>query len=279
MRRIDLCTNIIAPIFAGAVMSFANISTKFSGVVLSAIGLAAWNLISYAFEYRLLLSIYENIPKLHKDMEQVHKEKKESLFQVLKSSSILYKGWMTYFKQGAMCLPGLSLALLYLTVLSFDSINIAYAKSQHLSESAISILQAVGSLTGIFGTIAFQLFHNKCKINLKVIGLIGSLSQLSCLVISLVSIWMPGSAFELYTDSMRKYSNETLGLSNSTSSIEQSFLNTTSIEDLLTNTTAIMTTESIPLVNSIKNRFFLSQTQSYVSILMLLGGTALSRFG
>jgi hypothetical protein len=90
---------------------------------------------------------------------------------------------------------------------------------------------------------------------------------------------MPGSAFELYLSSTQINGNSHLSNGTSTSSIDESLLNATvSFEQSILNTTATMTSE-LSVFYSVKNRFFLSQTQSYVSILMLLSGTALSRFG
>jgi iron-regulated transporter 1 len=118
-------------------MSFAKLSEKFNGIILSALFLACWNIISLFIEYSLLRSVYNDVPELKKDII----ENKKSIFSKM---SNLYKGWFVYFKQGIVCLPGISLAALFLTVLSFDSITIAYAKSQDLSESAISIIQGIG---------------------------------------------------------------------------------------------------------------------------------------
>jgi len=248
-------------------MSFANISKTFNGIILSALMLTIWNIISYIFEYRLLSSIYYSIPRLKKEINS-DKQNKKSLLEAFKKTSIIYKGWLIYFKQGVLCLPGLSLAALFMTVLSFDSITIGFSKSQHLSESAISIIQAIGSVTGILGTIAFRIFHNKCKLNLKIIGIIGSLSQLSCLLICLLSIWMPGSSFELYTKT-----NVTSNFKNNGSMNE-----TVDVFNNITLNSTIRTNQTSTFEN-IYSKFFLSPNHSYISIIMLLGGTALSRFG
>ena len=134
----DLTTSILAPIFAGVIMSFAKLSERFNGIIISALFLACWNIISLFIEFSLLRSVYNNVPELKKD----NLENKKSV-GVFNKISNLYKGWFVYFKQGIVVLPGISLATLFLTVLSFDSITIAYAKNQELSESAISIIQGM----------------------------------------------------------------------------------------------------------------------------------------
>ena len=70
VRRIDLTTNIVAPLVAGLIMSFFNmeqsVSSKLNGTVLSAICFAVWNIFSYIAEYSLLSNVYTNIPALKK---------------------------------------------------------------------------------------------------------------------------------------------------------------------------------------------------------------------
>ncbi len=123
-------------------MSFANLSQKFNGIIISALILAIWNLISLFVELALLKNVYEKVPELKKDLTVPEEKKKFLLFDKIRA---FFKGWAIYSKQGILCLPGLSLATLFLTVLSFDSITIGYAKSQDISESAISIIQGIYS--------------------------------------------------------------------------------------------------------------------------------------
>ena len=191
MRRIDLCTLIFSPLVAGIIMSLFNnaADNSLSGTILSAIMFAVWNLISYFFEYSLLSSVYSDVPRLNKRLI------KSGLKSDRNSFASFFDGWSIYMKQGVLVLPGLAIALLYLTVLSFDTITLGYTKSQHLTEITISIFQGIGSMFGILGTVAFQLLHNKFKIYLPYIGLIGSVYQLTLLFGCFVAIWLPGSPF------------------------------------------------------------------------------------
>ena len=224
-------------------MSLANQSKRLSGTIISAIFLACWNLISLFVGYWLIKSVYNNVPELKKKDEKPEKEKIK-----YDKLSNFYKGWIIYFKQGVFCLPGISLAILYLTVLSFDSITIGYAKSQEISESLISILQGLGAIFGVFGTFGFSFLHNKCKLKLPATGLIGSIGQITCLILCVISIWLPGSPFEL---------NKNAGLKCNELNRTKRFNNS----------------------NSAYDYFFLSSCRSYTSILMLLISMAISRFG
>ena len=251
-------------------MSFANLSQRFNGVIISAAFLACWNIISLFIEYSLLRSVYNSVPELKK--ENIEEKK---LIQVFGKMSNLYKGWVVYFKQGLVCLPGISLATLFLTVLSFDSITIAYAKSQELSASAISIIQGVGALFGVLGTFGFSLLHNTCKLKLTATGLTGSICQLFFLTFCVISIWLPGSPFVLssrkglecdpFSNNLNQTDNFT-GYANQTDDVIGGYANQT-------NSTS-HSTKSFFL-----DHFFLSECRSYVSILMLLIAMSLSRFG
>jgi hypothetical protein len=195
VRRIDLTTAVVAPLASGLLMSFFNLSETFNGVVLSALFFAAWNLVSFVFEYELLESVYRMVPELKKE-KATHSIR--ALPQVLANPlTKIYDGWSLYVKQGLVLLPGISFALLHLTVLSFDSVTIGYAKSQNLTETCISILQGVGSIYGILGTVAFTCMHNRMKIKLPYVGIIGAAYQSVFLVMCVGSVWLPGSPFIL----------------------------------------------------------------------------------
>ena len=244
MRQIDLCTLIFSPLVAGIIMSLFNNAAvnSLSGTILSAILFAVWNLISYFFEYSLLSSVYSDVPRLNKKLI------KSPIASDKTSFASFFEGWSIYMKQGVLVLPGLAIALLYLNVLSFDTITLGYTKSQHLTEITISIFQGISSMFGIMGTVAFQLLHNKFKIYLPYIGLIGSGYQLLLLFGCFVSIWLPGSPFILATWS--KDSNAEFFTTN------QTYFNT-----------------------SYEKYFISSPEAEYTSILVLLTAMSCSRFG
>ena len=187
MRRIDLNVSVFAPIAAGGIMSFVKISERFNGVIISALFFAVWNIVSLFFEHSLLTSVYNSVPQLKKTETESKEKKMSAKYSFFQN---LYKGWFVYFKQGMIVMPSIVLSMLYLTVLSFDSITIGYAKSHHLSETRISFLQALGSVTGLLGTFAFQYLNEKRKFSLKIVGLIGSMCQIVCLTGCFFSIWV-----------------------------------------------------------------------------------------
>ena len=136
VRRFDLMTSIVAPMAAGAIMSFMRISPRFNGTVLSAIFFAVWNILSFFIEYNLLLSVYNDIPELKKIKEARTgpKENKTVSTKIAESIQSTVLGWKAYFSQGLVLMPSIALSLLYLTVLSFDSITIGklYGNTQKI---------------------------------------------------------------------------------------------------------------------------------------------------
>ncbi len=126
VRRIDLFTSVLAPLLAGLIMSFIQITPSFNGTVISAIFFAVWNLISYGIEFSILKSVHNDVPSLAIKKLKRFTQKSEALF--CRPAVNLYRGWSTYMKQGPSLMPSLALSMLFLTVLSFDSITLGYAK-------------------------------------------------------------------------------------------------------------------------------------------------------
>ncbi|CAH1789301.1 unnamed protein product [Owenia fusiformis] len=113
---------------------------------------------------------------------------------LFKSLLTLIRGWKTYMNQEVV-LAGMALSTLYFTVLGFDSITTSYAYSQGLSESMVSILMGGASLLGIFGAFLFTQIR-KC-IALESMGLISFFLQVLCLSPCVLSVWAPGTVFDL----------------------------------------------------------------------------------
>lgn len=103
-------------------------------------------------------------------------------------------GWVSYYNQPVF-LAGMGLAFLYMTVLGFDCITTGYAYTQGLSGSILSILMGASAVTGIMGTVAFTWLRRKC--GLVRAGLISGFAQLSCLILCVISVFMPGSPLDL----------------------------------------------------------------------------------
>jgi iron-regulated transporter 1 len=80
-------------------------------------------------------------------------------------------GWAAYFHQSTL-LPGLALALLYLSVLSLGSLMTSYLAWQGLSEATLSLFRAVGALSGLLATVVFPPLQH-CGVGLVGAGALG----------------------------------------------------------------------------------------------------------
>ncbi|KAL8622387.1 hypothetical protein ACOMHN_041715 [Nucella lapillus] len=105
----------------------------------------------------------------------------------------LYRGWQTYMGY-SVALAGMALACLYMTVLGFDNITVAYAVTQGVSESILGVLMGASAVFGILGTFAYPLMRR--HLGLVRTGIFALSCELSCLTLCVISVWMPGSPFD-----------------------------------------------------------------------------------
>lgn len=121
-------------------------------------------------------------------------EKRGCCYQVAEPLRTFKSGWVAYYNQNIF-FAGMSLAFLYMTVLGFDCITTGYAYTQGLSSSILSLLMGASAVMGICGTVAFTWIRKKC--GLIRTGFISGVAQLSCLTLCVVSVFAPGSPFDL----------------------------------------------------------------------------------
>ncbi|EHB14677.1 Solute carrier family 40 member 1 [Heterocephalus glaber] len=224
IRRIDQLTNILAPMAVGQIMTFGS-------PVIGCGFISGWNLVSMCMEYFLLWKVYQKTPALavkaalkgeETEMKQLNvykdtepkslegtrlmgeknpdirelesKQEPSCASQITEPFRTFRDGWVSYYNQPVF-LAGMGLAFLYMTVLGFDCITTGYAYTQGLSGSILSILMGASAITGIIGTVAFTWLRRKC--GLVRTGVISGWAQLSCLILCVISVFMPGSPLDL----------------------------------------------------------------------------------
>lgn len=111
---------------------------------------------------------------------------KTTILTRLKSLLNTYKT----FTHHPVFLPTLSISQLYLTVLSFGPVMISYLLLRGYSSILISIMRAIGVLSGLTATIATPKLVS--HIGLVRTGLWCLWSEVACLVVVLGSFWMSG---------------------------------------------------------------------------------------
>lgn len=215
LRRIDLVCKLCAPVVSGFIVSFVSLTA-------SAIFLALWNVISVCLQYWLLSSVYKGIPVLHmkdrkrKEIPSCDPETSTSVSeqnstlpienrsdisssetQALGCLSILpcLGAWKIYLNQEVV-LPGLALALLYFTVLSFGSLMTATLEWEGIPAYVIGIARGISAVVGIAATFTYPFLES--KISTLRTGLWSIWSQWSFLLLCVGSIWVKNGVSSAY---------------------------------------------------------------------------------
>jgi iron-regulated transporter 1 len=197
-RTIDLVCLTLTPTLAGLLFDFTS-------YVVVAIAIGGWNVISVFLEFLLLVSIYRQFPGLSaKKAVSVAPDSKSGLLSSLGAS---LAGWKFYFRHHTM-LAGLGLALLYMTVLGFDSTTWAFILMQCVPEALLGGLVAVSALVGLLGSLLFPPLRR--RLGLERAGVLGMSALVGSLTLCVASVWLPGSPFDPSLETEDVSTNSTL---------------------------------------------------------------------
>ncbi|GAY32154.1 hypothetical protein CUMW_000870 [Citrus unshiu] len=220
IRRIDLTCKLLAPAITGFIISFVSLQA-------SAMTLAIWTTVTVWVEYWLFMSVYKGIPALAEssqrrirrsmpiDMEQstsMPRERESLLSHDENNAELAEKrwrrkiidwisnapcvgAWQVYLKQEVV-LPGVSLALLFFTVLSFGTLMTATLEWEGIPAYIIGIARGISATIGIAATILYPILQS--RISTLRTGLWSIWSQWFCLLICVASIWIHNSLVAAY---------------------------------------------------------------------------------
>ncbi|XP_004302555.1 PREDICTED: solute carrier family 40 member 2 [Fragaria vesca subsp. vesca] len=221
IRRIDLFSKLCAPVVTGFIISFVSLKA-------SALTLALWNTISVWLEYWLFISVFNGIPALgessqrkitrpsQSDLEGIgastsqerssllSKDENDSDFakeswitRVIKMVSRMpyVNAWSVYLQQDVV-LPGVSLALLFFTVLSFGTLMTATLEWEGIPVYTIGIARGISAAIGITATIVYPILQSHI-LTLRT-GLWSIWSQWTFLLLCVASIWIHKSLWSAY---------------------------------------------------------------------------------
>lgn len=196
IRRIDLICKLFAPVVSGFIISFVSLTA-------SALTMALWNVLSVLLQYWLLISVYDGIPALKeiserrvsrssvRKVDEVDFEQPESSTRgtiIDNFSNIPYiSAWKVYIQQ-EVALPGLALALLYFTVLSFGSLMTATLEWEGIPTYVIGIARGITATVGIAATFLYPVLQS--HISTLRTGLWSIWSQWTCLLLCVVSVFI-----------------------------------------------------------------------------------------
>ncbi|XP_029936968.1 solute carrier family 40 member 1 [Myripristis murdjan] len=296
VRIIDQLTNILAPMLVGQIMAFGS---HFIGCGF----ISGWNLCSMCLEYALLWKVYQKTPALaikagQKEQDQELKQlstqrelengqsPEESSQPLMNETSVVAKpdspqqsgccyqvteplrtfkaGWVAYYNQ-SIFFAGMSLAFLYMTVLGFDCITTGYAYTQGLNGSVLSLLMGASAVSGICGTVVFTWVRKKC--GLIRTGFISGVAQLSCLMLCVVSVFVPGSPFDLSVSPFQDIYTHLIGDKSPLPEADHSLTSVLTSDSLSVNFTTTAPAEEVPPL------------QSYMSVSLLFAGVIAARVG
>ena len=207
LRRINLVTKLVSPLFCGELMSALSLTW-------GAAFISVWNFFSMFVEYNILKAVYNRVPELSKkqlksqdeakllsdtyengsekiELEYDKKEKPHSYFEIVMNSVLSLKSsWKLFFNQ-PIALPCFGFSFVYLTVLGFGYITIAYAYHQCFNELMMGLLTTATAITGIVATFIYPILRQ--KIGLIKTGLFFAAAQTSTLVLCVSSVFLEGS--------------------------------------------------------------------------------------
>ncbi|CAD6336554.1 unnamed protein product [Miscanthus lutarioriparius] len=201
VRRIDLSCKLLAPVFSGLVISFVSAQA-------SAAALAVWNVASVGLEYWLLVSVYNGVPALAESSRLRTADATEAMLMSSSSSEIVspadkeldwrvrmseqlsiipcWESWVVYLRQD-VALPGVALALLYFTVLSFGTLMTATLDWKGIPAYVISLARGFSAIVGIGATLLYPVVHS--WVSTLRTGLWSIWMQWCCLLVCVASIW------------------------------------------------------------------------------------------
>ncbi|CAN6216570.1 unnamed protein product [Urochloa humidicola] len=201
IRRIDLSCKLLAPVFSGLVFSFVSAQA-------SATALALWNIASVGFEYWLFVSVYNGVPALAAQngrlrAADVLPPSEETTVpaetramdwrtKLTEQLSIIpcWESWVVYVRQD-VALPGVALAFLYFTVLSFGTLMTATLDWKGIPAYVISLARGFSAIIGIGATLLYPMVHS--WVSTLRTGLWSIWMQWCCLLVCVASIWVTSS--------------------------------------------------------------------------------------
>ncbi|KAK5970328.1 Solute carrier family 40 protein, partial [Trichostrongylus colubriformis] len=186
LTALDQLTNVISPIITGVLV------TAWDLQVTCAI-FGAFSLVSMASKALLLRALYIRQPKLaHKERKEAEQkgQGKTGVVAVLESIPDVLR---TYFRQTVIA-AAFGMALLFMTVMGFDGLAVGYGQSAGLSDFVLGAFRSYGSAMGILGALSYAFVER--RLGVRKAGLLGLTCQQICLIVAVISIWLPGSPFD-----------------------------------------------------------------------------------
>ncbi|GMT04943.1 hypothetical protein PENTCL1PPCAC_27117, partial [Pristionchus entomophagus] len=174
---IDQIAAFSAPFLSGECMEII-------GKPQTALVFMGWNIVSWVIESLVIRHLYQNTPALHQRDQRRSKEEEPVTEHAL----------AVYFRQKCFR-PAFALSLLFMTVLGFDNIAIAFGNENHISPAVLGGFRSVGALVGFIGVWGYKLMG--WKFDVVFIAFFGLALQNVALLSCSSSVFLPGNEFDL----------------------------------------------------------------------------------
>lgn len=181
---LDLSCKTMTVLFVGLLIHIFGYSA-------TALVLAIYYAVAAVIQWITVSMIYKDFSTLLKSKNVTADDRADGWLTKLRGSWI---GWKLYFTHPTRN-AGLSLACLFLTVLTFGNALWAYSLLQCITEFTIAILVAAGAINGIMGSMAFPLIQRSSGVECA--GQIGLLLLLTSLAACVISVFLPGSPWRM----------------------------------------------------------------------------------
>uniref|UniRef100_A0A0N4ZTH7 Solute carrier family 40 member n=1 Tax=Parastrongyloides trichosuri TaxID=131310 RepID=A0A0N4ZTH7_PARTI len=182
MTTLDQIMCITAPLIIGILLKNFDYSIVCATFTI-------WNLLSWIIEYILLKKLYSTNSNLQHKINCVNRNEEEKN----EEEKIEFLGILKLYFSQSTFLAAISLSLLYMTVLAFDGLSLAYAKAQNVSEDILGLFRSVSAITGIIGSFLYVKLES--KFGAPSTSLFGIFIQQFFGYCCLVSLILPGTPF------------------------------------------------------------------------------------
>ncbi|ORX88899.1 hypothetical protein K493DRAFT_341003, partial [Basidiobolus meristosporus CBS 931.73] len=153
MRRIDLISKIVTPLFFGFLSSS-------QGNVFCVVFVGFWSLASAVPELLIIKQVYTLVPELaYSKVSQEHNAEKEETVATIPVLSRFYQGWLSYINHPVFA-SSLSYAMIYMSVLSIAGTMVSYLSWKGYPESLISVMRSLMAVLALIGTFVMPIMKH-----------------------------------------------------------------------------------------------------------------------
>ena len=188
MRRIDLLTKLLAPLFTSLLTTAA--SYAFATAFL--MGFAGLTLL---FEIFWIQVVYQTFPILQETDRGIPEDDQDAIaptraepISVRSKAFSTFRDWKEFSKMPVFA-SSISISLLYLTVLSFDGTMLSWLKTKQFSDPFIAGQRAICVVTGLAGTLLMPWLEK--RLGLVRAGAWSICSELLCLAPAIAAFYVP----------------------------------------------------------------------------------------